>query len=513
MKIMLINSIIKEEVRIAILDNNKLCELNIENNINKKSKFNIYKGKIVKFEKSLAAFFVNYGVERNGFLPIKEIYNFHTKNDCYYVNRVKVKKKKIKVGICVLVQISKEETINKGAFLTTYISLPGIYSVLMPYNINKEGISKKITGIDRAKIKKFVSLLNIPKNMGFIIRTASIKASIRAIQKDIDDKVKLWKYIKNKYKKIKYPKLVYKESDIIINTFRDFLYKDVDEIVVDNPKILDKIYNYFFYTSDISFFKKIKIYNKKIPLFSFYKIESQIRTLFNRKIILQSGGSITIDSTEALTAIDINSFKSKKCNSIEDTAFNTNMEAINEIFRQIRIRDVGGLIVIDLIDMEFSNNKKILKNRLNKLVKQDRARIEIGEISKFGLLEMSRQRINSILKEHSYYFCSKCDGHGFLVDKKSLSRSILRLLEEELFKYNVYQVNIILPVKICSYLYKKKMDCINNIKKRYLDKKIVIFFSKKIKSPNFLIFSLCKNKKKNLILKKLIKEYNANSIV
>lgn len=508
---MLINSVEKEETRIAILDNDKLCHLNIENNINKKNKHNIYKGKIVKFEKSLDAFFINYGVKKNGFLPIKEIYNFDLYYNIYNYINYKDKNNFFQLNLDILVQVIKEETKNKGAFLTTYISLPGIYSVLMPNSINKEGISKKITGDCRNRIKNFISFIKVPNNMGFIIRTEGLKVSIESLQKEIDIKIKLWNKIKKNYKSIKSPGLVYKENDIVIKTFKDCLHKDTDEIIIDNPKILKKIYRYFFYISNISFLKNIKIYNKNIPLFSFYKIESKINNLFKRKIMLRSGGYITIDSTEALTAIDINSFRSKKYNSIEDTAFNTNMEAIEEIFYQIKIRNLGGLIVIDLIDMEFLNNKKILKNRLKKLIKMDKAKIEIGDISKFGLLEMSRQRLSSVLQIYNYYLCNKCNGDGLLVDKESFLLSIFRLVEEEIYKDNVYEVNIIVPEKTNICFKNNKINYINNIKKIEKNKKIIIFFSKKIKYPNFFIFGLCKNKKKKNILKKIIKKYNTNN--
>lgn len=505
---MLINSTKKEETRIAILDNNKLCYLNIENNINKKNKYNIYKGKIVKFEKSLDAFFINYGVKKNGFLPIKEIYNLQL----YYNNNINFKDKNIffQFDLYILVQVIKEETKNKGAFLTTYISLPGIYSVLLPYSINKEGISKKITGNTRTRIKKIISFIKVPNNMGFIIRTASSNVSIKLLQKEIDIKIKLWKKIKKKYKMTKNPGLVYKENDIVIKTFKDCLHKDTDKIIIDNPIILKKIYKYFFYIENISFLKNIKVYSKNISLFSFYKIESQINNLFKRKITLKSGGSITIDNTEALTAIDVNSFRSKKYNSIEDTAFNTNMEAIEEIFHQIKIRDLGGLIVIDLIDMEFLKNKKILKNRLKKLIKMDKAKIKVGDISKFGLLEMSRQRLSSVLQIYNYYLCDRCNGDGLLIDNKSFLLSIFRLVEEEIYKDNVYQVNIIVPATTNIFFKKKKINYINNIIKTKQNKKIVIFFSKNIKYPNFFILGLHKNKKKKNMLKKIIKKYNTN---
>ncbi|WP_343189790.1 Rne/Rng family ribonuclease [Buchnera aphidicola] len=514
MKIMLINSILKEETRIAILDNNKLCYLNIDNNINVNNRYNIYKGKIVKFEKSLDAFFVNYGSKKNGFLPIKEIYNFFFHKD--FQNFVDCKNKTIflKKDLYVLVQILKEETGDKGAFLTTYISLPGIYSVLTPYNVNKKGISKKIIGNSRSKIKSFISYIKIPNKMGFIIRTAGLNISKKIIQKDINIKINLWNKIKKKYKKIIHPSIIHKEDDIIIKIFRDCLYSDVDKIIIDNIKILKRIYKYFFFIKNISFLKKILIYKKKIPLFIFYKIESKIINLFKRKIMLQSGGSITIDSTEALTVIDINSFKSKKFNSIEATAFNTNMEAIEEIFYQIKIRNIGGLIVIDLIDMEFFQNQKILYNRLKKIIKKDTARIKFSNISKFGLLEISRQRLKSIFIENNYYLCKKCNGGGFLLNNKYFLLSIFRLLEEKMYEDNTCEVNVIIPIESYKYLNKENIKYINNIKKRQKEKKIIFFFSDKIKFPNFFIFNIYKERKKKNKIKKIIKMYNTiNTII
>ncbi|BGI51462.1 MAG: hypothetical protein BucCj_2180 [Buchnera aphidicola (Ceratovacuna japonica)] len=513
MKRMLINSIKKNETRIAILDKNRLCYLNVENNINKRNKYNIYKGKIIKFEKSLDAFFINYGVKKNGFLPTKEIYNFEIYNNSYnninYIN----KNNFLKFNINILVQVIKEETENKGAFLTTYISLPGIYSVLLPNNINKEGISKKITGDYRNKIKKNISFIKTSNNIGFIIRTAGIKTSIKYIQKEINIKIRLWKKINKSYKKMDHPGLIYKESDIVTKTFKDCLHHDMDEIIIDNPKILKKIYKHFFYVKNFLLFNIIKIHRKKVSLFSFYEIESKINNLFKRNIMLRSGGSITIDNTEALIAIDVNSFRSKKYSSIEETAFNTNMEAIEEIFYQIKIRDLGGLIVIDFIDMEFFKNKEIIKNRLRKLIKMDKAKIEIGDISKFGLLEMSRQRLNSVLRIYNSCLCYKCYGKGFLLDNKSFFISVFRLVEEKICKDNIYGINIILPESTNIYFEENKINYISSIKKINKKKKIIVFFSREIKYPEFFVSRVYKNIKKKNTIKKIIKKYNINNIV
>ncbi|WP_343188059.1 Rne/Rng family ribonuclease [Buchnera aphidicola (Ceratoglyphina bambusae)] len=503
MKRMLINSIKKEETRIAILENKKLCDLKIENNINKKNKFNIYKGKIIKFENSLDAVFVDYGVKKNGFLPLKEISDEYFNKEKNYKN-ISIKcliKKKLEL----LVQINKEEIETKGAFLTTYISLPSTYTILMPYNFNKEGISRKITGDNRKEIKSLIKTLKIPNNMGFIIRTAGLGKSIKTLQKDINIKIKLWNKIKKISKNISSPMLVHKESDIIVRSFRDYLHKDVDEIIIDNPNVLNVLNKHFYNLGKLSILKKIKLYKKKIPLFSFYKIESQISSIFKRKIQLNSGGSITIDCTEALIAIDINSFKSNKYKSIEETAFNTNMEAIDEIFYQIKIRDLGGLIVIDFIDMEFNENKKILENRIKKLIKKDTAKIEISKISKFGLLEISRQRLSSKLKEYNYKICSNCNGSGIIINNEDFSLSILRILEEEVSKKDFYKIYIIVPYKISYYFVKKKINYIKKIEKREKNIKIIIFFNKKVFIPNFFIFRICKNKKKQINIKKILK--------
>ncbi len=499
MKRMLINATQKEELRIALVNKKKLYDLNIENTKNKQNKFNIYKGKITKIEPSLEAVFVDYGYKKNGFLPIKEI----TKE--YFLHKNKKKnflKKSLYKGQELIIQINKDERGKKRALLTTFISLIGSNIILMPNNPKANGISKRIEGKERNKIKSFLKKIKLPKNMGLIIRTAGINKSLKTLQLDLYLKIKHWKYIKKKAKKNNAPFLIHKENDIFIRIFRDYLYQDINEIIIDNYKIYKLSINYIKKLGKKDFIKKIKFYNKDIPLFSYFKIEKQIESAFKRKVTLPSGGSIIIDVNETLTSIDINSSKSTKWKNIETTALNTNLEATEEITKQLRLRNVGGLIVIDFIDMNLNKNKKIIKNKLKKLIKDDRAKIQLGYISKFCLLEMSRQRLNKSLNESSYYICSRCKGSGIIRKNKSLSLSILRIIENESLKKNIKEIHAIVPIKIGFYLLNNKRNNLYEIEKRKKNKiKIIILPNEKFKIPNYNILKIkkkkIKNKKKN----------------
>ncbi len=484
---MLINATQKEEIRIALVNGQKLYDLNIENSKNKKKKkSNIYKGKITRIEQSLEAVFVNYGENKNGFLPIKEI-------SCKYIKKKNNNSENsnnisnLYKGQEITVQINKEERGNKGAFLTTYISLIGNYLILMPNNPKIEGISKKIEGTSRLKIKNIIPLLNIPKGMGVIIRTLGADKSIKALKWDLSLILKHWKYIKKKIKKKKAPYLIYQENNILIRIFKNYLQPNIDQIIIDNKKIYKRIKKYLYKLREFILYKKITFYKRKIPLFSYFQIESQIELAFNKQIRLPSGGIIIIEITEALTAIDINSSKNNKSIDIETTALNTNLEAIKEITKQLKIRNIGGLIVIDFIDMLLKENKKIIVNKLKKTTKKDKAKIQIGSISKFGLLEMSRQRINSSLRDSNYSKCYKCDGNGIIRNSESLSLSILRIIEEESLKKNITKIKIVVPIKIASYLLNKKRNNIYNIEKKNKKIKIIILPNKKINIPKYII--------------------------
>ncbi len=488
MKRMLINATQIEELRIAFVNKQKLYDLKIENIKNKSKKLNIYKGKIIKIEPSLNAVFVDYGSFKYGFLPLKEISKEYLKKNNKNINNI------LYIGKEILVQINKEERENKCALLTTFICLIGNFLILMPNNPKIKGVSKKIEKNERLKIKKNISLLGIPKKMGFIIRTLGSGKSIKTLKNDLYIKLKNWEYIKNKFKKKKNPGVLYHENNIFLNIFRDSIIKDIDEILIDNIKI----YKIIKKLKNNNYKNKIKFYKGNISLFNYFKIESQIESAFIRKVRLPSGGCIIIDNTEALTSIDINSSKSTKSKNIENTAFNTNLEATEEISRQLRLRDISGLIVIDFIDMYTEKNKKIIEKNLKEKTKNDRAKIKIGYISKFGLLEMSRQRLNPSLKESNYYKCPRCKGNRIIRNYKSLSLSILRIIEEKSLKKNTNIIYAIVPINIASYLLNKKRKNLYIIEKNIKPKiKIYIIPNKKIKNPNFFIIRKKKGEKYN----------------
>ncbi|QJC37617.1 Rne/Rng family ribonuclease [Enterobacteriaceae endosymbiont of Donacia bicoloricornis] len=507
MKRMLINATQHEELRVALVDGHKLYDLDIENSNYQQKKSNIYKGKIIRIEPSLEAVFVDYGADKHGFLPIKEIteeylFNFSSK---ILFNKLNLKNSSL-IGKEIIVQIHKEERGNKGASLTTFISLAGSYLVLMPNNPGVNGISRKIEGENRKNLKKILPLLYLPSNMSLIIRTAGLGKNIETLKLDLKFRLKHWKMIKKIAENKSAPFLIYQESNIIIRALRDYLYQEINEILIDNPKILKLAKKHINILGRSDLIHKLKLYTGTVPLFSHYQIESQIETAFQRKVRLLSGGSIVIDTTEALTSVDVNSSKATKGIDIEETALNINLEAADEIIRQLRLRDVGGLIVIDFIDMSFLENKKAVEKRLLKNIRGDRAKIQINNISKFGLLEMSRQRLRSSLKESNYYLCPRCLGNGNLRDSKSLSLSILRLIEEESFKENTKEVYAIVPVKIASYLLNEKRNAVNAIENRNI--RTFIIPNNKLNTPNYSILRIKHGEdKKNVyfIIKKIHK--------
>ncbi|WP_367670597.1 ribonuclease E [Sodalis-like secondary symbiont of Drepanosiphum platanoidis] len=495
MKRMLINATQEEELRIALVDGQKLYDLDIETFGNKQNKSNIYKGKIIRIEPSLEAVFVNYSLNRHGFLPLKEISSEYFSSKNFFKNKLNIKDL-LYEGQEIIVQVNKEERGNKGAALTTFISLAGSYLILMPNNNKANGISRRIYGNDRLKIKKIISSLKIPKDMGLIIRTAGLGKSIQTLQCDLNFRLKHWKFIKKSAKYNSAPFLIYEERSILIRAFRDYLNIDIGEILIDNYNILNIAQNYIITLGRLDFLNKIKFYNKNIPLFNYYQIESQIESAFKREVKLNSGGSIVIDTMEALTAIDINSSKYRKGNDIEETALNTNLEATDEISRQIRLRDLGGLIVIDFIDMSLICNQRKIENFLKYAVREDRARIQIGKISSFGLLELSRQRLRSSLRDINHYTCPKCNGTGSIRDNKSLSLSILRIIEEEILKENTQEIHVIVPISIASYLLNEKRKAIYYIEKRKKNVRTVIVPSINMKTPNYEIIRVRKGEDK-----------------
>ncbi|QCI20482.1 ribonuclease E [Buchnera aphidicola (Brachycaudus cardui)] len=496
MKRMLINATQQEELRVALVDGQRLYDLDIENSGSEQKKSNIYKGKITRIEPSLEAAFVDYGEEKHGFLPLREISKNYFPEKYIYNSRLNIKDI-LQEGQEVIIQINKEERGNKGAALTTFISLAGSYLVLMPNNPKSGGVSRRIEGTDRTLLKELLSSLKIPENMSLIIRTAGAGKSIESLKWDLSLRLQHWETIQIIAKKRTAPFLIYQESNVIVRAFRDYLRQDIGEILIDNPKILDFAREHITFLGRPDFINKIKLYTGEIPLFSYFQIETQIDSAFQRQVRLPSGGSIMVDTTEALTAIDINSARSTSGMDIESTAFHTNLEAVDEISRQLRLRDLGGLIVIDFIDMTPISHQKAIENRLREITRQDRARIQIGQISKFGLLEMSRQRLSSSLGESSHHICPRCTGTGTIRDNESLSLSILRLIEEEALKENTYQVHAIVPIEIACYLLNEKRDAVHAIEKRQAGGKTIIVPSKNMKTPHYSVSRIRKGESVN----------------
>ena len=491
MKRMLINATQQEELRVALVDGQRLYDLDIESPGHEQKKANIYKGKITRIEPSLEAAFVDYGAERHGFLPLKEIAREYFPSNYNAHGRPNIKDV-LREGQEVIVQIDKEERGNKGAALTTFISLAGSYLVLMPNNPRAGGISRRIEGDDRTELKEALASLELPDGMGLIVRTAGVGKSAEALQWDLGFRLKHWEAIQKAAESRPAPFLIHQESNVIVRGFRDYLRQDIGEILIDNPKVLELARQHIAALGRPDFTSKIKLYTGEIPLFSHYQIESQIESAFQREVRLPSGGSIVIDSTEALTAIDINSARATRGGDIEETAFNTNLEAADEIARQLRLRDLGGLIVIDFIDMTPVRHQRAVENRLREAVRQDRARIQISHISRFGLLEMSRQRLSPSLGESSHHVCPRCSGTGTVRDNESLSLSILRLIEEEALKENTKEVHAIVPVPVASYLLNEKRAAVSAIEARLSGVRCVIVPNDQMQTPHYSVLRVRK---------------------
>lgn len=487
MKRMLINATQKEELRVALVDGQRLFDLDIESPGHEQKKANIYKGKITRVEPSLEAAFVDYGAERHGFLPLKEIAREYFPDDYVFQGRPNIRDI-LTEGQEVIVQVNKEERGNKGAALTTFVSLAGSYLVFMPNNPRAGGISRRIEGDERTELKEALSSLDVPDGVGLIVRTAGVGKSPEELQWDLKVLLHHWEAIKQASQSRPAPFLIHQESDVIVRAIRDYLRRDIGEILIDSPKIFEKAKEHIKLVRP-DFINRVKLYQGEVPLFSHYQIESQIESAFQREVRLPSGGSIVIDVTEALTAIDINSARSTRGGDIEETALNTNLEAADEIARQLRLRDLGGLVVIDFIDMTPIRHQREVENRIRDAVRPDRARIQISRISRFGLLEMSRQRLSPSLGESSHHICPRCQGTGKVRDNESLSLSILRLLEEEALKENTKQVHTIVPVQIASYLLNEKRKAISNIEKRH-NVDIIVAPNEAMETPHFSVFRL-----------------------
>ncbi len=465
MKRMLINATQPEELRVAIADGQHLIELDVETPAKERKKSNIYKGKITHIEPSLEAAFVDYGADRHGFLPIKEV------APAYYINEPKDGNKRphikdvLQEGQEIVIQIDKEERGNKGAALTTYISLAGRYLVLMPSNPGAGGVSRRIAGEERNELREVLSSLTVPEDMGLIVRTAGVGKSGEELQWDLDYLVSVWTAITTATQNRPSPFLIYQESKLIIRAIRDYLSKDVGEILIDDETLYQEACDFMQQVMPQNL-SKVKFYTDEVPLFTRYQIESQIEAVFQQEVRLPSGGAIVIDHTEALIAIDINSGRATQGSDIEETALKTNMEAAVEIARQLRLRDLGGLVVIDFIDMTPARNQREVENCIKEALRPDRARIQVGRISRFGLLEMSRQRLRSSLAEYSQSTCPRCSGRGRVRNVESLALSILRVIEEEAMKDGTVKIITQVPVNVATFLLNEKRQDILAIESR-----------------------------------------------
>lgn len=488
MKRMLINATQEEELRVALVDGQRLYDLDIENRTRIQKKANIYKGKVTRVEPSLEAAFVDFGAERHGFLPLKEI------SSEYYAKDVKTNgertnlKELIPEGTQVIVQVEKEERGNKGAALTTYISLAGRYLVLMPNNPKAGGISRRIEGEERNELREALRGLEIPQGMGMIVRTAGIGKGQEELQWDLDYLLALWQAIGEASEAKRAPFLIYQESNVIIRMIRDYLRKEIGEVLFDTQEAYDEAMTFVKQVMP-QYESRIKLYTDPLPLFNRYQIESQIESAFEREVKLPSGGSVVIDPTEALISIDINSARATRGADIEETAVNTNLEAADEIARQLRLRDMGGLVVIDFIDMSSNRNQREVENRMRDALEADRARVQVGRISRFGLLEMSRQRLRPSLGETSAITCPRCSGQGTIRDVESLSLSILRIIQEEANKQKCAAIRTEVPLVVSSYLLNEKRAVLSEIESQS-GSTVLVAAHPELETPHYKIIGL-----------------------
>ena len=491
MKRMLINATQPEELRVAVADGQVLIDLDIEVPSQEQKKSNVYKGKITRIEPSLEACFVDFGSERHGFLPFKEICK-----DFYHPSARKSEGKlairdAVKEGQELIVQVEKEERGNKGAALTTYISLAGRYLVLMPTNPKAGGVSRRISGEDRQDLREQLQQVIAPDNVGIIVRTAGVGREAEELQWDLDYLLQLWSAIEKAATENKAPFLIYQESNLFIRALRDHLRNDIGEILIDNDTVFADAKEFVQQVMPHNT-RKLKLYSDDVPLFNRYQIESQIESAFARTVHLPSGGSLVIDHTEAMLSIDINSARATKGSDIEDTAYKTNLEAADEIARQLRLRDLGGLIVIDFIDMMDRKHQRSVEERLRHALQIDKARVQTGRISRFGLLEMSRQRLRPSLGESSQEPCPRCDGHGTIRSTESLALSILRLVEEESMKEFTGQVIVQAPPTVANFLLNEKRKALAEIEARH-KMPIFILSNEYMERPKFEIHRIRKS--------------------
>jgi ribonuclease E len=482
MKRMLFNATQAEELRVAIVDGQKLIDLDIEYAGKEQRKSNIYKGVITRVEPSLEACFIDYGADRHGFLPFKEISKSYLQNEDGEFSRAKISGS-LKEGTELIVQVDKDERGNKGAALTTFVSLAGRYLVLMPNNPRGGGVSRRIEGEERAELRDIMDRLDVPEGMSLIARTAGIGRSYEELQWDMNYLLQLWRAIDDAAHSVKAPELIYLESSLVVRAIRDLFQPDIGEILIDTESIYEQAQS-FMSTVMPANVDKVKLYKDDVPLFSRFQIEHQIETAYRRDVSLPSGGAIVIDHTEALVSVDVNSARATKGADIEATAFNTNLEAAEEIARQLRLRDLGGLIVIDFIDMESARNQREVENRLRDALKPDRARVQTGKISRFGLLELSRQRLQPSLGESSHIPCPRCHGTGHIRDTESTALHILRILQEEAMKENTLALHAQVPVDVATYLLNEKRAEIHAIEAR-LKVDVVLIPNTHLETPNY----------------------------
>ncbi len=483
---MLISATHADEVRIALVKGQKLYDLDIEQAGLEQKKANIYKGRIARVEPSLEAAFVDYGANKHGFLPFKEVARSYLKPEHANESFANLGIRDIFTeGKEVLVQIDKEERGNKGAALTTFISLAGSYLVLMPNDPRVGGISRRVEGKERDELRDLLQSLNVPEGMGLIVRTAGVGKSHQELKWDLDSLLARWQAIGEVLPNTQTPALIYQEGDAVMRAIRDYLRQDIVEILVDNKELFEKTKLYVEQAKP-DFANKVKLYDSDTPLFSFYQIENQIETAYQRVVKLPSGGSISIDHTEALISIDVNSAKATGGGDIEETAFNTNLEAAEEIARQLRIRDIGGLVVIDFIDMSKVKHQQDVSHKLREALEHDRARVQVGHITRFGLLEMSRQRLGSHLGSTVQVSCPRCDGQGTIRSIESLASSIVRLIEEDALKKDTAEIHVQLPIDLATFVLNEKREVISEISKR-LKVEIIVLPNQYLQTPKYKI--------------------------
>ena len=496
MKRMLFNATQAEELRVAIVDGQKLVDLDIESASKEQRKSNIYKAVITRIEPSLEACFVDYGTDRHGFLPFKEISRQSMKaagtprgngsdNDDGDDNGSRRVQDQLREGQELIVQVDKDERGNKGAALTTYISLAGRYLVLMPNNPRGGGVSRRVEGEDRNELREAVGQLEVPRGMSVIARTAGIGRTAEELQWDLNYLMQLWHAIEDAAKLQAGAYLIYQESSLVIRAIRDYFHPDIGEILIDTEGVFEQAQQFMSHVmpGNVS---RVKLYNDDVPLFSRFQIEHQIETAYGRQVPLPSGGAIVIDHTEALVAVDVNSARATKGGDIETTAYNTNLEASDEIARQLRLRDLGGLIVIDFIDMESAKNQREVENRLRDALKFDRARVQLGKISRFGLMELSRQRLRPALAESAYIPCPRCHGIGHIRGTESTALHILRIIQEEAMKDNTAQVVAQMPVDVATFLLNEKRSDVLSVETRF-KVNVLLVPNRHLETPNYTV--------------------------